>query len=591
MIEVNATVARVGRWSHAHTFVGGTLFALAVFLVLVAGVTLGFVRMRAFLPGTHIAGVDVSWLDGESAAYILAQQIGNEPRQLELYSDEQVWLLHETELELEYDLPATINQAWAWGREGSLWQRLGQIQASLQGRVDHDLAVNYNEVLLKEYVASISAQLNDPAITPSLRIIGNNEVKLEPGKDGLEVDEDLLYETVLKRFSRLSFSPQEIKLSEVRVTLDPDQADAALQLGRNLLERELTVKAPQTDDWVLTDRELISLLSLNELGFSAAELESWVADYSQAVNRPPQNAAFQFVNGRVEEFRPGKDGLEVDQEKLLAEINLSLERLQRESVTMEAPVNRTVPEITTESVNNLGIREQLGSGDSTYFGSIPNRIYNIDLTSARLNGTIVKPGETFSFNNTIGDISAATGFKPAYIISGGRTILGDGGGVCQVSTTLFRAALSAGLPIVERKAHAYRVGYYEQNAPPGIDATVYSPTVDFKFKNDTPAHILIQAHNDPVTKELVINIYGTDDGRVVEMSQPAVWGYSPAPPPLYQDDPNLAPGQVKQIDWAAAGAKTSFDYKVTRNDEILFEKTFYSTFRPWQAVYLRGPEI
>jgi len=148
--------------------------------------------------------------------------------------------------------------------------------------------------------------------------------------------------------------------------------------------------------------------------------------------------------------------------------------------------------------------------------------------------------------------------------------------------------LAAGLPIVERKAHSYRVIYYEQNYEPGFDATVFSPTTDFRFKNDTGRHLLIQAKADSKNAKLTIDIYGTDDGRKAYVSKAKIFSQSPPPAPLYIDDPTLTTGKINQIDWSAWGAKVAFDYKVTRGEETLFEKTFYSNFKPWQAVYLRG---
>jgi len=123
---------------------------------------------------------------------------------------------------------------------------------------------------------------------------------------------------------------------------------------------------------------------------------------------------------------------------------------------------------------------------------------------------------------------------------------------------------------------------------PGIDATVFAPRVDLKFKNDTPAYVLIQMTNDPKNLKLEFDIYGTDDGREASISPVRVWGQSAAPPAVYQDDPTLPEGVTKQVDWAAGGAKASFDYKVTRGDEVIQEKTFYSNYQPWRAVYLVG---
>jgi len=210
---------------------------------------------------------------------------------------------------------------------------------------------------------------------------------------------------------------------------------------------------------------------------------------------------------------------------------------------------------------------------------------------SKFKGILVPPNEEVSFNNILGDVSSLTGYKAAYVIKDGKTVLGDGGGVCQVSTTLFRALLDAGLPITERRAHAYRVGYYEQGFPPGLDATVYYPTTDLKFKNDTPAYILIQPTINLTDLSLVFEIYGTDDGRVATTTKPVITSQTAPPPDLYVDDPTLPLGTIKQIEHKAWGAKVIFDYKVTRGEETLIDQKFVSNYRAWQAVYLRGTKI
>jgi vancomycin resistance protein YoaR len=206
-----------------------------------------------------------------------------------------------------------------------------------------------------------------------------------------------------------------------------------------------------------------------------------------------------------------------------------------------------------------------------------------------LNGIIIKPGEVFSFDQAVGDISSLSGYKQAYVIENGKTVLGDGGGVCQVSTTLFRAALNAGLPIVERHQHAYRVGYYEEDSGPGIDAAIYSPTVDLKFKNDTGHALLIQTYLDFNAQRLTFALFGTKDAnRQVAITTPVVLSQTPAPPPLYQDDPTLPKGQIKQVDFSADGADVYFTRTVTENGKVSIYDKFASEYKPWQAVYLRG---
>ena len=333
--------------------------------------------------------------------------------------------------------------------------------------------------------------------------------------------------------------------------------------------------------------------------FGAKEFDNFLGEFAKKIDIPAQEALFKFGDGRVTAFKPSSPGQTIDREKAKQDFSRLVSPPTPGIISLSMiPVE---PKVKTEQVNSLGIRELLGKGKSFFRGSISARIHNISLASSRLNGLLIAPGEVFSFNKALGEVSAATGYKQAYVIKEKKTILDDGGGVCQVSTTFFRAGLSAGLAIEERQAHAYRVAYYEQGGfGPGLDATVYAPRVDLKIKNDTPAYILVQTTVDTNNSTLVFDLYGTSDGRIVTLAKPRVWDQVPPPPDLYQDDPNLPKGQVKQIDFAAWGAKTAFDYKVIRparnasqseaggNEEVLQNRTFNSNFQPWQAIYLRG---
>ncbi|OGH15038.1 MAG: hypothetical protein A2860_01375 [Candidatus Levybacteria bacterium RIFCSPHIGHO2_01_FULL_37_33] len=326
--------------------------------------------------------------------------------------------------------------------------------------------------------------------------------------------------------------------------------------------------------------------------YSDTKLLSILSPMIQKINIEPIDSLFTFQNGRVTVFKPSKDGQAVDIDALKSEMSskyLLVVSLQKaEIVTINLPIKTIKPKVTTDKANNLGIKELLASGTSLFQHSIPNRIYNISLAATRLNGILIAPNEVFSFGKALGDVSAFTGYLKAYVIQNGKTVLGDGGGVCQVSTTFFRALLNAGLPIIERTAHAYRVGYYEQDSPPGFDATVFVPSVDLKFKNDTGNYILVQTSIDPNIQRLTFELYGTKDGREVVIGRPVVSNESPPPPDVYQDDPTLPKGQIKQVDFAAWGAKVYFTRQVIKNGKVIISDRFDSDFRPWQAVYLRG---
>lgn len=326
--------------------------------------------------------------------------------------------------------------------------------------------------------------------------------------------------------------------------------------------------------------------------YDEGKLEKLIFPISEKIKVVPVNAVFTFENDRVSTFLPSSNGKEVDMHALKKQIAEKVPLLTKkniqETIYIQIPIQTITPEITTEKVNKFGIRELIGLGTSQYQGSIPTRIHNLTLAASRIHGSLIPPGEEFSFNKTIGDISALTGYKQAYVIQNGRTVLGDGGGVCQISTTLFRAALNAGLPITERNQHAYRVGYYEQDSLPGIDAAIYTPNIDLRFKNDTGKYILIQSVINPDIQNITFYLYGTKDTREVVITEPVITAQSSAPEPLYQDDPTLPKDTIKQVDFAAPGAKVFFTREVKKDGKITISEKFTSNFKPWQAVYLRG---
>lgn len=350
-------------------------------------------------------------------------------------------------------------------------------------------------------------------------------------------------------------------------------------------------------DNILTNIYLISRAYINSINLSASfslsekNLRDKFVVLNPEFEKPPVDALFKFENGRVTAFRPSQKGSAIDYEKIVGELQSRAEHVLYEKpreITLPLHIKILEPQVQTEDANDFGIKELIAEGRSLFAHSIQSRIFNITLASSRLNGILVPPGEIFSFDKALGDISAFTGYQQAYIIKDGKTILGDGGGVCQVSTTLFRGLLNAGLPIVERNQHSYRVGYYEQDSLPGFDATIYVPSVDLKFKNDTGSYILIQTTVDPETPSLTFSLYGKKDGREVIISKPLITNQIDPPPPAYQDDPSLPKGQVKQVEFEAKGATVSFTRQVKKNGKIIISDKFVSSYRPWQAVYLRG---
>ena len=193
-------------------------------------------------------------------------------------------------------------------------------------------------------------------------------------------------------------------------------------------------------------------------------------------------------------------------------------------------------------------------------------------------------------NSILGDISTETGFVQGKIILGGRTVDGVGGGVCQVSTTVFRAALLAGFPIIERHSHGYRVGFYELNSPPGFDAAIYQPTADFRFQNDTPYHLLIETSIYPGSDTLEFRFYSSNPGRKVIIDPPTIKDIVPALPTVYESNPELQIGQSLQVDWSAEGAYVTFDRVITDlNGNEIRREPFVTQYQPWAAVIQVAP--
>lgn len=585
----------------SRVFLNHFSYAFLVILMALVVVAVSFEWWFAdkLLPGSLAYGVDLSGHTKQEAVQKLDSLTNNYlqrfDNRLALSSNATTSAYLEIplkELEVDYLLPKLVDRLYQNGRRGSIQDRLFARHRLLSGGINIQNPPILNSQVFDVWLSATAKQLDQPGVPPKLVINKEGVVEFVQGVDGLKLDKASLEKQLVSTLTQLDPTPLSVQMTTDTQTASHTQQLKALEKANKLLGKKLTVqvkKAPEPNTWNLTDADMIGFVDV--LGdYNQSLIQEYIDSLAESVNHPPTEALFKFEDGKVSEFRASQEGVTLNSSaSALALVNqLKLLEVSPENNLLELVVSQTPPQNTTPEVNNLGIESLIGRGESSYVGSIPGRVHNVALTASKLNGVLVAPGETFSFNKTIGEVSRATGYQASYVIKGGRTVLGDGGGVCQDSTTLFRAVLDAGLPITERRAHSYRVGYYEQGNKPGFDATVYSPTTDFKFVNDTPGHILIQTNADTVNKTLTIELYGTNDGRVAEISNYTQWDSVPAPPPIYQDDPSLSSGQIKQVDWAAPGLKVKFDYKVTKNSQLHFEKTFTSIFKPWQAVYLRG---
>lgn len=571
------------------------LILLFAFLFLIF-ITYHLAYWEKIYPGVTVVGKPAGNRTIKEAVSNIESRITNiESDKILFIHDNQEWKISLEELNFSYNATTTAQKAYQIGRSNNLIKNLNtKIQAWFSG-IDLSLDYQINQDFLDSQIATIAAEIFIPAVEPTIEVFeatpagALSRVAVEQGKEGQELDKQKLVSTINHQLSTINFNPIELPIITISLSLSQEEVEKTRARAEKLLDKKLILSLEETK-WELVENELVRFLSFTD-GYEEEKIASYTASLAKNINRPPENAAFQFEGGRVTQFQPAKEGQTLEEEKTRDLIKEALEKIENgeeRQPNIRLSIITTPPAVTIAEINDLGIKELLGRGVSYFRGSIASRIHNIALASSKLNGLLIAPGETFSFNQALGEVSPATGFQQAYVIKEGRTILGDGGGVCQVSTTFFRAALDAGLPIIERHPHAYRVAYYEQGFSPGLDATVWEPSPDLKIKNDTPAHILIQAYANTSRRSLTFEFYGTSDGRVATIGKSRIWDQVPPPPDLYQDDPTLPVGTVKQIDWKAWGAKVSFDWKVVQGNEVLQERTFYSAYRPWQAVFLRG---
>ncbi len=247
------------------------------------------------------------------------------------------------------------------------------------------------------------------------------------------------------------------------------------------------------------------------------------------------------------------------------------------------PVEVIEPEPSVTEWYARGVRELIGEGVTGFWGSSRARIHNIRTGAAHLSGTWIPRGAEFSFNRAVGAIDEERGYVESLVIVGDATEKGVGGGICQVSTTAFRAAFFAGLPVTERYPHSYQLRYYR---PVGLDATIYQPWRDLRFINDTPGDVLVLAQVRGY--KLYVRLFGTAD-RSVEWEGPFVHDRKPPLEPREVVDETLEPGYRKQVDWAAEGLTAVVRRKVYYDDGRVYEDVFESVYRPWGDVFLVGP--
>jgi vancomycin resistance protein YoaR len=582
-----------------------------LFLVITITWTLVYQLLYAgrIFPGVSVAGVEVSGLSPNDAALKLSQTLSFPITGKILFrAQDQVWVASPAELGMVFDPSASALAAYKFGRSGGLFGALaGQIRAGGLGS-DVSPVLIFDQRVAYTYLQNIASQVNQPVVEASLRIEGTN-VAAQPGQVGrlLNLDATLIYLGSQLQSFRDGEVPLVIQEAAPKLLDVSSQADAA----RLILSQPLTITVPNYRDgdpgpWTYDIPVIANMIAVNvvdnngkaemQVGLNLDALRLSLNELKTYVDRQPTNASFIFNDetGQIEPVKTSAVGRLMDVDASITSINDALLRGEHTVSVVVAEQQPAVADTATGA--DLGITQLLTSYTTYFYGSSNERIQNIVAASEQFDGVLIAPGETFSMGNSLGDVSLENGFAEALIIYGGRTIKGVGGGVCQVSTTLFRTVFFAGFPVVERYSHAYRVSYYEKNASndidpnlAGLDATVYFPLVDFKFANDTPYWMLMETVVDVSARTLTWKIYSTPDGRSVTWETTGPTNVVPPLPPVFEENPELSAEQVKQIDYPAQGADVNVTRTVWREGQIYFSDQFQTHYQPWAAVCEYGP--
>jgi vancomycin resistance protein YoaR len=584
---------------------------LFLFLVITITWTLGYQLLYAgrIFPGVSVAGVDVSGLSPNDAALKLSQTLSFPITGKILFrAADKVWVASPAELGMVFDPSASALAAYKFGRSGGLFGALaGQVGAGGLG-ADVPPVLIFDQRVAYTYLQNIASQVNQPVVEANLHLEGTN-VAAQPGQVGrlLNLDATLIYLGSQLQSFRDGEVPLVIQEAAPKLLDVSSQADAA----RSILRQPLTITVPNYRDgdpgpWTYDIPVIANMITVNiveaggkaemQVGLDLAALRLSLNELKTYVDRQPASARFIFNDetGQIEPIAASTTGRLMDVDASITAIN---DALLRGEHTVAVVVGEQQPSVAdTATGAELGITQEIISYTTYFYGSSTERIQNIVAAAKPFHGMLVAPGETFSMGNTLGDVSLENGFAEALIIYGGRTIKGVGGGVCQVSTTLFRTVFFAGFPVAERYFHAYRVSYYEKTASndidpnlAGLDATVYFPLVDFKFINDTSYWMLMETYVNIDARTITWKIYSTPDGRSVTWETTGPTNVVPAPSPVFEENAELKAEQIKQIDYPAQGADVNVTRTVWREGQIYFSDQFQTHYQPWAAVCEYGP--
>ncbi len=588
----SATAGPLQRTALDFAAIFGLLF---VILLAAAAISWQFWNVNRIYGGVTVANVAVGGLTRAEALTQIARQVHDyPPPALSLTLGEEQWPIRPDLLQATPDLLDAVNQAYLVGRQRNWMGRLGQQFVALLGGINITPPILYNREQLQQAVLTVADEARRPG--RAAQVVGDIPIAAEPGilvdvgattaalMRALESDRSALIQLPLVVNE---FMPDASAATTADDTGSATPALSDLGLGLSPLRlAPLRLYDERFGSEFALDPIVLGKMvrSGDPLQLDESLLRQYLASLATQVDVTPRNARLRFNPATggltvIQESYPGR-ALDVDATVTAIEAALAGNQAQAALVMADRP-----PAVDMNRIAEMGIRELVASGTSYFRGSSAARVRNIEIAAEKFEGLVIPPGENFSFNAGVEDVTAANGFEDSLIIMGDTTAVGVGGGVCQVSTTVFRAAYIGGFPIVERYNHGYVVSWYGE---PGMDATIYTPTVDFRFRNDTGAYLLIEPVVDSAAGVITFNFYGTKPDRVVTVGVPNRTDVIEPEPPTYRVNEALALGERKQVEWEQKGMTVTVERTIVENGTTRTD-TLTSVYSPWQAVFEVGP--
>lgn len=562
-------------------FILGAIFLLGVYLFF------EFFYASKFLPGIKIAGINIGGKDKELVSEELTSKVqGYLKFPVVFYSGDNSVEISKEDFKIDFNIDETLENSYKIGRSGNFFSQFVERLSLLFGGKSVGLVAEAGGI--ESQLEKLTEDFNVDGVNVGL-VIENGKISETEASPGRKIREERLRQNIISQIENLKTEQIEIPLEKIYPSADLNKLDELKEEVSDFMESSILltygtdewfIDSVKIGEWVSVDSRKYSLIKKDEnaydithylnnmtsafglMGFVEGELEAslkenklneYLKTLASEIDKEPENAKLSFENNKLLIVSSDLDGRKLNMDDARYKI---AKALRDDEEKVELPVDTVQAKVREDNIDKLGIKKLISQGKSNFSNSSSARIHNVKTGASKFDGVLIAPGEEFSFNEQLGPVEASTGFLPELVIKPGKLVKEYGGGLCQVATTAFRAALYSGLPVTERKNHSFVVNhYFWPFTVAGTDATIYPPHPDLRFVNDTNNYILIQTYS--VGQILYFDFYGDIGSRRATIEGPTV------------------------VSRGANGSLTTVFYRNVYNGDTLKRKdTFKSYYKP-----------